>query len=109
MTIVAAGTSLPELATSAVAAFRKNNDIAVGNIIGSNIFNIFLILGLSSIINPVVFTPSFNVDILVLTTGTLLVFVAMFTGKQKKLDRWEAALLLLGFVAYTAYLVAREV
>ena len=109
LTIVAAGTSLPELATSAVAAFRKNNDIAVGNIIGSNIFNIFLILGLSSIINPVVFTPSFNVDILVLTTGTLLVFVAMFTGKQKKLDRWEAALLLLGFVAYTAYLVAREV
>jgi cation:H+ antiporter len=105
LTIVAAGTSLPELATSAVAAFRKNNDIAVGNIIGSNIFNIFLILGLSSLINPVVYQPSFNFDLLVLLVGTLIVFAAMFTGKAKKLDRWEAILLFIGFLLYTLYLI----
>ncbi|MCE1155083.1 MAG: calcium/sodium antiporter, partial [Bacteroidales bacterium] len=61
LTIVAAGTSLPELATSVVAAIKKNNDIAVGNIVGSNIFNIFLILGVSSVINPVSFNTVFNV------------------------------------------------
>lgn len=66
LTIVAAGTSLPELATSVVAALKKNNDIAVGNIIGSNIFNIFLILGVSSLINPVVYSPAFDTDLLML-------------------------------------------
>lgn len=108
LTIIAAGTSLPELATSVVAALKKNNDIAVGNIIGSNIFNIFLILGLSSVINPVSFDTVFNTDILLLTFGTLLLFFAMFTGKKHKLDRWEAALLLLMYVGYTVYLIGQE-
>lgn len=108
LTIVAAGTSLPELATSVVAAIKKNNDIAVGNIVGSNIFNIFLILGVSSVINPVSFNTVFNVDLALLAGGTLLLFFAMFTGRKHKLDRWEAILLLTIYIGYTIYLVRLE-
>ena len=90
LTIVAAGTSLPELATSVVAAIRKNTDIAVGNIIGSNIFNIFFILGASSLIKPVDYNINFNYDLYLIGFGTILLFIAMFSGKKKKLDRWEA-------------------
>jgi cation:H+ antiporter len=105
LTIVAAGTSLPELATSVVAAIKKNNDIAVGNIIGSNIFNIFFILGISALIKPVEFNTKFNFDLYLLGAGTILLFIAMFSGGKKKLDRWEAAILLLIYIAYTAYLI----
>lgn len=105
LTIVAAGTSLPELATSVVAAVKKNNDIAVGNIIGSNIFNIFLILGISSLIRPLSFDVSFNTDLYLLGLGTFVLLVFMFTGKRSRLDRWEAALLLAVYVAYTVRLV----
>ena len=108
LTIIAAGTSLPELATSVVAAVKKNNDIAVGNIIGSNIFNIFLILGVSSVIHPVTYKNTFNTDIYLLTGGTLLLFAAMFTGKKKKLDRWEAFLLLIVYVIYTVFLITQR-
>jgi len=100
LTIVAAGTSLPELATSVVAAIRRNNDIAVGNVIGSNIFNIFFILAVSSLIRPISFDVSFNRDILLLIGGTVFLFIAMFTGKVHKLDRWEAGLLLIAFGMY---------
>jgi cation:H+ antiporter len=106
LTIVAAGTSLPELATSVVAALKKNNDIAVGNIIGSNIFNIFLILGVSSLIKPLSFDVAFNTDIYLLGFGTIVLLIFMFTGKKKKLDRWEAALLLAVYIVYTVKLVA---
>ncbi|WP_425636237.1 calcium/sodium antiporter [Algoriphagus yeomjeoni] len=109
LTIIAAGTSLPELATSVVASMKKNNDIAIGNIIGSNIFNIFLILGVSSIISPLSFQISFNTDIYILLGGTLFLFIAMFTGKRKSLDRWEAAILLLTYIGYTTYLVSMEI
>jgi cation:H+ antiporter len=105
LTIVAAGTSLPELATSVVAAFKRNNDIAIGNIIGSNIFNIFFILGVSAIIKPVDYNIKFNFDLALLGIGTLLLFVAMFSGKKKKLDRWEAGVLLLIYIGYTIYLI----
>ena len=109
LTIVAMGTSLPELATSVVAALKKNNDIAVGNIIGSNIFNIFLILGLSAVLNPVEYNRGFDTDMILLAAGTVLLFLTMFTGKKKKLDRWEAALLLTIYVAYTVFLIMKEV
>ncbi|BAX81158.1 sodium:proton exchanger [Labilibaculum antarcticum] len=109
LTIVAAGTSLPELVTSVVAVVRKNNDIAIGNIIGSNIFNIFLILSVSSFIRPIEFASIFNIDIYILAGGTIFLFIAMFTGVKKKLDRWEAALLLISYLAYTTYLIAKEV
>lgn len=105
LTIIAAGTSLPELVTSVVAAVKKKNDIAVGNIIGSNIFNIFLILGVSALIKPVSYNPAFNRDLYILGIGTLLLFLAMFSGGRKKLDRWEAALLLLIYSGYTAFLI----
>lgn len=107
LTIIAAGTSLPELMTSIVAAIKKNSDIAIGNVIGSNIFNILLILSVSSFIHPINFDKSFNFDMHVLAGGTLFLFVAMFTGKKKKLDRWEAFVLLLAFIVYTIYLVSR--
>ncbi len=107
LTIVAAGTSLPELATSVVAAIKKNNDIAVGNIIGSNIFNIFSILGVSAVIRPLPFDRTFNGDMYFLALGTILLFAVMFTGGRKKLDRWEAALLLAAYIAYTVLLVIR--
>jgi len=105
LTIVAAGTSLPELATSVVAALKKNNDIAVGNIIGSNIFNIFLILGISSVIKPFGYDITFNSDIYLLGIGTIALLLFMFTGRKKKLDRWEAALLLTAYIVYTVKLV----
>lgn len=109
LTIVAAGTSLPELATSVVAAYRKNNDIAVGNIIGSNIFNIFLILGVSGMIRPLSFNTTFNIDIYLVAGGTLLLFLAMFLGGKKRLDRWEAAILLMVYIGYTVFLIQREI
>jgi len=108
LTVVAAGTSLPELATSVVAALRKNADIAVGNIIGSNIFNIFLILGASSLLRPIAFDPVFNIDLYVLAGGTIFLFLAMFMGGKQRLDRWEALILLLFYLSYTTYLVIQE-
>ena len=109
LTIVAAGTSLPELATSVVAAARKNIDIAVGNIIGSNIFNIFLILAASSLVRPIQYDPVFNRDLYLLAGGTLFLFITMFTGQKRKLDRWEAVLLLVAYLVYMVVLVYREV
>ncbi|EMR04632.1 calcium/sodium antiporter [Cesiribacter andamanensis] len=103
LTVVAAGTSLPELATSVVAALRKRADIAVGNIIGSNVFNIFFVLGASALISPVSFDASFNLELVVLMAGTVFVFVAMFTGGRQRLDRWEAFFLLAIYLLYSYY------
>jgi len=108
LTIIAAGTSLPELATSLVAAYRKNADIAVGNIVGSNIFNILLIGGMVSVVKPVAYNPVFNIDFYILAAGTVLLFITMFTSQKHKLDRWEAALLLILYIAYTTWLIMKE-
>jgi cation:H+ antiporter len=105
LTIVAVGTSLPELATSAAAAYRKNPDIAIGNVIGSNIFNIFCILGLSSIIRPLPLNPKVNVDIGLLIFASLLLLLCMLTGKRRTLDRWEAGLFLGVYAAYITTIV----
>jgi cation:H+ antiporter len=109
LTIVAAGTSLPELATSVVAAIKKNNDIAIGNIIGSNIFNIFLVLSVSSLIKPIQYNAIFNTDLYMLAAGTIFLFMAMFTGKKKMMDRWEAVILLTSYVGFTMYLIGKEI
>jgi cation:H+ antiporter len=106
LTIVAAGTSLPELVTSVVAAFKKNSDIAIGNVIGSNIFNLSLILGISAVFAPIDYNPNFNTDAYILMGGTTFLLIAMFTGKRKRLDRWEAFLLFAFYVAYTFYLIS---
>lgn len=105
LTIVAMGTSLPELVTSIVAALKKNNDIAIGNIIGSNIFNILLILSVSAFIKPINYNPTFNGDMYVLALGTIFLFIAMFTGQKRKLDRWEAFILLVAYLSYTIYIL----
>ena len=108
LTIIAAGTSLPELITSIIAALKKNSDIAIGNVIGSNIFNILLILGISSLINPIEYNQIFNQDFTILIGGTVFLLIAMVTGKRKKLDRWEALLLVGFYLIYTTYLVSKE-
>lgn len=105
LTIVAAGTSLPELVTSVVAAFKRNSDIAIGNVIGSNIFNILLILSISGLIRPIPYDHAFNREIYVLLIGTIFSFTAMFSGGKKKLDRWEAAILLISFIGYSVWLI----
>ena len=109
LTIIATGTSLPELVTSIVAALKKNSNIAIGNVIGSNIFNILLILSISSFINPIKYNPNFDQDIFILIGGTVFLIIAMFTGKRKKLDRWEAFILLSFYLIYTTYLVMKEI
>lgn len=103
ITIVSAGTSLPELVTSVVAAFRRKTDIAVGNVIGSNLFNLLLVLGVSGAIRPIRLEAGFQVDLLILAIATALVFIAMFSGKKYKLDRWEAGILLMGYVFYLTW------
>jgi cation:H+ antiporter len=108
LTIVAAGTSLPELATSAVAAAKKNCDIAVGNVVGSNIFNVFLILGLSATISPLPFQPANNIDICVAILASLLLFIFMFSGKKRSLDRWEGAVFLVLYASYIAFLLTQQ-
>jgi cation:H+ antiporter len=105
LTIVAAGTSLPELVTSVVAATKNNADIAIGNVIGSNIFNILLIVPVSALIHPIAYNTSFNLDMYILLGGSLFLFIAMFSGQAKRLDRWEALVLILGFIGYTFYLI----
>ena len=109
LTIVAAGTSLPELVTSLVAATKKNSDIAIGNVIGSNVFNILLILSISSIIRPIEYNPKFNLDLLILIGGTVFLYTSMLTGQRKKLDRWEAGVLFGFYIMYTTYLVMKEI
>lgn len=108
LTILAVGTSLPELATSAVAAYKRNTDIAIGNVIGSNIFNIFFILGISGLIRPLPFDTSLNFDIYVLIAATITLVIFMFTLNTRKLDRWEALLLLTSYVAYTIFLIGND-
>ncbi len=108
LTIVSGGTSLPELVTSAVAAMKKRCDMAVGNVVGSNIFNILLVMGSSSLVYPVSFKRVFNFDIAVVAGSALFLFITMFTGKRRKLDRWEAALLLLFYIGYMCYIINRR-
>ena len=105
LTVLAAGTSLPELATSAVAAWRKNTDIAIGNVVGSNIFNICLILGTTGLINPMHYNIALNFDMYVVLASSLVLLIFMFTLSQRKLDRWEAVILFVGYLTYTAYLI----
>jgi cation:H+ antiporter len=102
LSIVALGTSLPELAASAMAAWRNNLEIAVGNIVGSNIFNIFFVLGVSAVIRPLPFDRSVNLDIGMAVFAGLVLFLTMFSGRRQCLDRWEAALLVCLYAAYMA-------
>jgi cation:H+ antiporter len=105
LTIVAVGTSLPELATSAMAAYKRNVEIAVGNVVGSNIFNIFFVLAASSIIKPLPFKETNNIDIGMVILAELLLFAFMFTGRKRLLDRWEGVVFLVIYFTYIGYLI----
>jgi cation:H+ antiporter len=109
LTIVAIGTSLPELATSAVAAYKKSSDIAIGNIVGSNIFNIFWILGVSAVINPLTFSDALNVDVMVNIFATVILAILVLIGRKHILQRWQGISMIAMYVLYLAYLVIRDV
>ena len=103
LTVVALGTSLPELFTSVTAARKGNADIAIGNIVGSNIFNILFVVGLSAMIVPVPFTPNFRIDTMVaIAAGVMLLLCSL---RQKKLVRWHGIAMLAGYAAYFLYLL----
>lgn len=107
LTIVAAGTSLPELATSVAAALKKEPEIAVGNIVGSNIFNIFFILGTTATVTPIRIGGVSSLDFLVMSFSAILLYVFAVLFGQRVIKRAEGAVLFLCFVLYTAYLIAQ--
>ncbi len=106
LTIVAAGTSLPELATSMVAAYKKNADIAIGNIVGSNIFNIFLILGVSSVIRPLPFSGGTTVDLSVTALASMLLFALVYRHHDRRLGKRDGAALFACYCLYVFFLMA---
>ena len=108
LTVVATATSLPELITSIVAATKKNSGIAIGNVLGSNILNIFMVLGISSIITPLPFEPIMNKQLMILFAANILMLMFVFTGKGRKLSRFEGALLTLGYVGFMWFSLAMQ-
>ena len=107
LTVVAIGTSLPELVTSAVAAYKKNTDIAVANVLGSNIFNLLWVLGISAAIRPLPFDEILNTDLLILVLGSILLMLSVVTGKKSAMGKKEGIVFLFGYIAYLAYLINR--
>lgn len=104
VTILAGGTSLPELATSLVAALKGRDQLALGNILGSNVFNILLILGSSALITPLSFASVTHIDAAVLLLSVILLLLWAYTGRRERIDRWEGGIMLLLFGAYYYYL-----
>ena len=107
LTLVAAGTSFPELFTNIATARKKNTDIAIGNIIGSNIFNIFLILGVTSVVSEIPIRGAQVFDIAVLWITTTLLFLFLFVWRKYHIGKVEGLIMLAGYVAYTIYLILR--
>ncbi len=108
LTVVAIGTSLPELATSAVAAYKGQSDIAIGNVVGSSIFNTFWILGISATIKPLPLVPANNFDFLVSIAASTLLFLALFLGRRHLLERWQGFVFLGLYAAYLSVLVLKQ-
>ncbi len=105
LTVVAIATSLPELITSIVAATKKNSGIAIGNVLGSNILNIFLVLGISGLITPLQFDTKMNTTLYFLFGANALMLLFVFTGKGRKLSRFEGLLMLLAFAGFMSYTI----
>lgn len=103
LTVVALGTSLPELATSVIAAAKHNSDIALGNVFGSNIFNVFFVLATSSVIRPLPAYDGIELDALMAAAGSIIVWLAVKTNHERKIQRWAGALLLIVYGGYLAY------
>lgn len=106
LTIVSVGTSLPELVTSIVAGIKKENDIALGNVIGSNIFNIVFILGLSSTISPLSVTGSILFDMLVMLVSTIVIYIISLYSKTIK--KWQGGILIAMYLCYFIYIIVRN-
>lgn len=107
LTIVGFGTSCPELVVSLSGAFQGNADISIGNVVGSNVFNILLILGSSSLVTPLSFTGMNLVDVSVLVLSSFLLLVWAYTGRKCRIDRWEGLSMLLCFAAYYYFLFTK--
>jgi len=107
ITVLAGGTSFPELATCVVAAAKKKDQLALGNILGSNVFNILLILGCSSVICPLSFAGMNIIDAAILALSALLLLIWAYTGRKCRIDRWEGFIMLLCFAAYYYYLFTK--
>lgn len=103
LTIVALGTSLPELATSVIAATKHNSDIALGNVFGSNIFNVFFVLATSAVVNPLPAYEGIELDAVMAALGSIIVWMAVKTNKERAVKRWAGALLLLVYAGYLTY------
>ena len=103
LTVVATATSLPELITSIVAALKKNSAIAIGNVLGSNILNIFMVLGVSSLIVPLPFDTRMNHQLMILFCANAIMLATVFTGKGRKISRFEGSILTLGYVAFMLF------
>jgi cation:H+ antiporter len=107
LTIVAVGTSLPELAASVTAAYRGQSDIAVGNVIGSNIFNLLWVLGVSAVLQPLPFALLSNTDLVMVVMSSALLILAMAVGRPNTVDRWEGWLFLAVYVGYLGFVGVR--
>lgn len=107
LTVVAVGTSLPELVTSVRAALKGDTDIAVGNVVGSNIFNLLWILGLSSVIAPLPFDVASNLDILMVIASSSLIILSLVINRRMSLKRWEGVLFVLIYIGYLIFLIKR--
>lgn len=107
LTIVAGGTSLPELATSMVSAKKGNSDIAIGNVIGSNVFNILMIIGVTGLVKPMHIKGITSLDLIVMLASMLLLW--FFCRTTYKVKRWEGAVLGISYIAYLAWLIAQAV
>lgn len=107
ITIVAFGTSLPEMATAIVAVLKGNVDVAVGNVVGSNILNTCFVLGGAAMIRPIPVGSIFLIDAIVIVVASLLLFVYMFTGGRRRLDKWQAVIFLAMYAAYMGFAVVR--
>lgn len=105
LTIIAIGTSLPELVTSVVASFKKEDDIAIGNVVGSNIFNILFILGISSSINPIIFNFQSFIDIIIMILSSIMVYLMML--KDYRIGRKKSIILLSSYIIYLMYILIR--
>lgn len=103
LTIVALGTSLPELATSVIAAAKHNSDIALGNVVGSNIFNVFFVLGTSAVVRPLPAYDGIELDAWMAAVGSIIVWLAVKTNKERKIQRWAGALLLIVYGGFLTY------
>lgn len=103
LTIVALGTSLPELATSVIAAAKHNSDIALGNVFGSNIFNVFFVLATSATVRPLPAYEGIELDAWMAAAGSIIVWLAVFSNHERKVQRWAGALLLIVYASYLTY------